>query len=104
LGASWSNFVLKNYDLAIEQARKSIALKPDYNGTAHLILVSALVLTGHEAEAREALQRYLALPSAASLNTIEALKGTDPPHPGPRQLDGDERQFDALRKLGFPEK
>ena len=37
-------------------------------------LVAALALTGHEAEAREALQRYLALPSTDGPKTIAAWK------------------------------
>ena len=39
-----------------------------------MILVAALALTGHDAEAREALQRYLALPSTGPLKTIAAWK------------------------------
>ena len=38
-----------------------------------------LALTGHEAEAREALQRYLALPSSAQLKTIAAWKAFQRP-------------------------
>ena len=41
---------------------------------AHVFLVAALALTGHDAEAREALQRYLALPSTGPLKTIAAWK------------------------------
>ena len=100
----WSYFALKNYDLAIEQARKSIALKLNYNGYTHLILAPALFLTGREAEAREALKRYLALPTAAPLNTIASLQTPDPPHAGPRYADADKRQIEALRKIGLPEK
>jgi hypothetical protein len=37
-------------------------------------LVAALALTGRDAEAREALQRYLALPSTGPLKTIAAWK------------------------------
>ena len=37
-------------------------------------LIAALALTGHDAEAREALQRYLALPSTGPLKTIAAWK------------------------------
>jgi hypothetical protein len=38
------------------------------------ILVAALALTGHDAEAWEALNRYLALPSTRQLKTIAAFK------------------------------
>jgi tetratricopeptide (TPR) repeat protein len=63
-GKALANFGLKNYDQAIELARRAIAISPN-NPFAHVVLVAALALTGHDAEAREALQRYLALPNRA---------------------------------------
>jgi adenylate cyclase len=98
------NFGLKNYDLAIELARRAIAAKPDYNADSHLVLVAALALTGHDAEAREALQRYLALPSTGPLKTIVAWKA----HLMSRGVDSRfvemiERTNDGLRKAGMPE-
>ena len=60
------NFGLKNYDQAIELAHRAIAAKPDYN--------AELALSDHDAEARDALRRYLALPSAGPLKTIAAWK------------------------------
>jgi hypothetical protein len=69
-----SNFGLKRYDQAIELARRAIAIKPNNNQFSHLFLVAALALTDHDGEAREALQRYLALPSTGSLKTIAAWK------------------------------
>ena len=71
---AWANFGLKHYDQAIEWARRSIAINPNYDPFAHVALVAALALTDHDAEAREALQRYLALPSSAPLKTIAAWK------------------------------
>jgi tetratricopeptide (TPR) repeat protein len=50
---AWANFGLKNYDQAIELARRAIAINPN-NPFAHLALVAALGLTDHNAEAREA--------------------------------------------------
>ena len=73
-GKAWANFGLKNYDQAIELARRAIAINPTYNPFAHVVLVAALALTDHDAEAREALQRYLALPSTGPLKTIAAWK------------------------------
>ena len=67
---AWANFGLKRYDQAIELARRAIAINP-YNPYAHVVLVAALALTDHDAEAREAFQRYLA-PSTASFKTIAA--------------------------------
>ena len=71
---AWANFGLKNYDQAIELARRAIAINPTYDPFTHVILVAALALTDHDAEAREALQRYLALPSTGPLKTIAAWK------------------------------
>ena len=73
-GKELANFGLKNYDQAIEQARRAIAINSNYVPYAHTILVAALALTGHDAEAREALQSYLALTSTGPLKTIAAWK------------------------------
>ena len=85
-GKAFANFGLKNYDQAIEAARQAIAINPE-KGVQHIhaCLVAALALAGHETQAREALQRYLALSSTGPLKTIAAWKayfsaqGGDPP-------------------------
>ena len=100
---AWANFGLKNYDQAIELARRAIAINPN-NPFAHVVLVAALALTDHEAEAREALKRYLAPPSIAPFRTIAAWKayyskqGDDS-----RFVEMSERSYDGLRKAGMPE-
>jgi len=67
-------------------------------------LVAALALPGHDAEAREALQRYLALPSTGPLKTIAAWKAnTESQHGDPRYVEAHERMYDGLRKAGMPE-
>ncbi len=76
-----ANFGLKRYDQAIELARRALAINPNYVPFAHANLVAALALTDHNAEAREALQRYLALPSSAPLKTIAAWKAHCPRSP-----------------------
>jgi hypothetical protein len=62
---------------------------------------------GHDAEAREALQHYLAMPSSAQLRTIAALKAYDAQltnaNKDPRALECVEREYDGLRKAGMPE-
>ncbi len=103
---AWANFGLKRYDQAIELARQALAINP-YNPYAHVVLVAALGLTDHDAQAREALQRYLA-PSTASFKTIAAWKAhlmsLAPKHGGdPRFVDMSERSYDGLRKAGMPE-
>jgi adenylate cyclase len=105
-GKSWAYFGLKRYDQAIDWARRAIAVNTSYHEPyAHLTV--ALALSGHDAEAREALQRYLALSSSERLRTIAAWKrrraqflnwNTDP-----RVLESYERQYDGLRKAGMPE-
>jgi adenylate cyclase len=103
-GKAWVNFGLKNYDQSIKWAREAIAINPNYVQYIHSALVAALALTGHDSEAREALQRYLALPSTGPFKTIAAFKayysaqGGDPP-----RVEANERVYDGLRKAGMPE-
>jgi adenylate cyclase len=104
---AWANFGLKRYDQAIEQARRALAINPN-NPFAHVALVAALALTDHDAEAREALQRYLAPPSIAPFKTIAAWKAyqmSQVPKQGgdPRFLEMSERSYEGLRKAGMPE-
>ena len=105
---AWANFGLKRYDQAIEAARRSIAISPNSDPFAHVVLVAALALTDHDAKAREALQRYLSLPSAAPFKTIAAWKAyqmSKVPKEGanPRFLEMSERSYEGLRKAGMPE-
>ena len=108
-GKAASNFGLKRYDQAIEQARRALAISPNYNQLSHAFLVAALALTDHDAEAREALQRYLALPSAGPLKTIAAWKAyaakaySESQQPDPRFVELTERLRDGLRRAGMPE-
>jgi len=99
-------FGLKQYDQAIESARKSIAINPNYVPFAHGDLIAALVLTGRGLEAREALERYLALPSPA-LKTVAAWRAYRDqnayPHTDPRYLESFDRLIEGLRKAGMPE-
>jgi adenylate cyclase len=100
-------FGLKQYDQTIESARRSIAINPNANPWSHLNLIAALALAGHEAEAREALQNYLAsVPSGPK--TIAAWKVLAAPFATsdkpPRFLETFDRYYDGLRKAGLPEK
>jgi adenylate cyclase len=104
-GKSWSYFGLKQYDQAIDWARRAITIGGTDNPLPHVFLTAALALTGHEAEAREALRHYLAMPSSAQLRTIWALKA----YFGPPNLNTDragwtyQRVYDGLRKAGMQE-
>ena len=97
---------MKRYDEAIELARRAIAINPS-NPYANVVLAAALGLTDHDAEAREALQRYLT-PSTASFKTIGAWKAhlmsLAPKQGGdPRFVEMSERAYDGLRKAGMPD-
>ena len=101
---AWANFGLKNYDQAIEWARRSIAINPNSDPYSHVVLVAALALAGQDAEAREALQRYLALPFTGPVKTIAAIKAYYSGMRGdPRFVEMSERSYDGLRKAGMPE-
>jgi tetratricopeptide (TPR) repeat protein len=72
-------FALKQYDQAIEWGRRAIAIVSN-RSFANGSTIAALALTGHEAEAREALEGFLALPpDALGLRTIAAWKTTSSP-------------------------
>ena len=105
-GKSWAYFGLKHYDQAINSARAAIAVYPNFQHP-HGHLIAGLALSGHETEAREALQSYLSLPSSEGLRTIAAWKkhyaqfsnsNTDP-----GALDAYNREYEGLRKAGMPE-
>jgi class 3 adenylate cyclase/TolB-like protein/cytochrome c-type biogenesis protein CcmH/NrfG len=105
-GKSRTYFGLKQYDQAIDWARRAIAIGPN-NPFPHAALTAALALIGHEAEAKEALQDYLAMPSSARLRTIAALKAYEARftnvNTDPRVLESNEREHEGLRKAGMPE-
>ena len=104
-GKAWDNFALKRYDQTIEAARQAITVNQT-GGVQyiHAVFIAALALAGHETDAREALKRYLALPSTGSLKTIAAFKAYFSAQGGrPPRLEADERVYDGLRKAGMPE-
>jgi tetratricopeptide (TPR) repeat protein len=72
---------LKQYDQTIEWARRAIAVNPNANPWLYMNLIPALALTGHEAEAHDALRNYLAsVPSWPK--TIAAGKAAAAPYIG----------------------
>jgi tetratricopeptide (TPR) repeat protein len=106
-GKANSYFGLKQYDQAIEWARRAITISPNSTPTAHADLIAIFALTGHEVEAQEALQRYLALPPAGGPRTIAVWKAYKSqltnPHSDPRYLELWDRLVEGLRKAGMPE-
>jgi len=99
-------FGLKQYDEAIAWARRTIALDWGDWG-AQAVLIAALALTGQNAEAQEALQRYLALPSGGP-RTIAEFKASsaqyEKPNSNPGINDFFKRRTEGLRQAGMPEK
>jgi adenylate cyclase len=105
-GKERAYFGLKQYDQAIELGRRSIAINANKNPYAHADLIAAFALTDRVAEAREALQRYLSIPSFGP-TTIMAWKGRKSqftnPRSDPRYLELWDRTIEGLRKAGMPE-
>jgi tetratricopeptide (TPR) repeat protein len=100
------HFSLRQYDQAIESSRRAIAGNLGSVPWPHFTLISALAMAGREAEAREALQRYLAsVPTGPK--TIAALKALiaaqNNPNRDPRAAESLSRYYDGLRKAGVPE-
>jgi tetratricopeptide (TPR) repeat protein len=98
---AWANFGLKNYDQAIEWARRSIAINPNADPYSHVVLVAALALSGHDTEAREAMQSYGALPFPEPVKTIAGIKAYYTGMRGdPRFVQMNEQAYDACAKQG----
>jgi tetratricopeptide (TPR) repeat protein len=94
-------FMKGQYDQAIYWARRVVPII-QMNG-AFLLLSSALALTGHEAEAHEMLERYLALgdvhaKTIAQFRTQLLLNADNP-----GWVEFLERLCAGLRKAGMPE-
>ena len=99
------HIALKQYDQAFESARRAIAISPDY-ALAHWYLITALVQTGQDSQAHEALQRYLALPGVPA--TVAALKQETAKYVNerddPRYVEKWDQLVESMRKAGLPEK
>ena len=99
------HIALKQYDQAFEFARRAIAISPDY-ALAHWYLITALVQTGQDSQAHEALQRYLALPGVPA--TVAALKQETAKYVNerdvPRYVEKWDQLVESMRKAGLPEK
>jgi adenylate cyclase len=100
-------FAMMQYDQAIEWSRRLIAIASN-DSLAHGNIIAALALTSHEADAHEALLRFLALPpDPFGLRTIAAWKAYQDrrasPHTDPAVVDFLNRRIEGLRKAGMPE-
>jgi tetratricopeptide (TPR) repeat protein len=99
-----SHIALKQYDQAIEAARRAIAINPN-KGSQHFFLVVALALTGEQSQAHEALQGYLA--TAGANRTLANWKVTRARYvnenTNPCYVEYWNVLFEGLRKAGVPE-
>jgi adenylate cyclase len=105
-GKALNYFALKQYDQSVEWCRRANAINPKNNPFTHTRLIAALALSGHDAEAREALQLYLALPSGGprTIAGWKALVAQFIPEPRTHQVaDSLDRFYVGLRKAGMPE-
>lgn len=93
VGMAFSLLTSGQLDEGLRWARKGLQEGPDW-GAAHRYLIAALSLTGRDAEASAAVQRYLALEPGF---TVRHLVETGPYRRTPNQ----ERMFEAMRKAGL---
>jgi hypothetical protein len=87
----------------IEWVRRSLAIAPHGDPYALLLLISSLALSNHEAEASDALKRYLASSSVKSGTISEFQKQRRSLADHPKWLAYNVRFAEGLRLAGMPE-
>jgi adenylate cyclase len=92
--------MLKEDQQAIEWLRRAVAEAPEWP-LPRAMLASELALTGHDAEAHEELERYLAL-KGTTAKTLAQWKAYMPAG-SPAFLAYAQRLSDGLREAGMPE-
>jgi adenylate cyclase len=99
-----SHIALKQYDQAVESARRAIAINPN-KGNQRFLLAVALALTGEETQAHEALQGYLA--TANANRTLADWRSTRARYvneqTSPCHVEYWNVLFEGLREAGVPE-
>jgi TolB-like protein/Tfp pilus assembly protein PilF len=93
-------FNKSRYQEAIDSFRRAIAANPEYP-LAYVGLTTSLALSGHDAEARETLGRYLASPLDIP-KSITQFKARQP-EDSPQLSSYYDRFYEGLRKAGLPE-
>jgi TolB-like protein/class 3 adenylate cyclase len=99
---AWSLLMLQRDDQAIEWTRRSLAMIPE-NPIQQALLASALALTGRQAEARQALQRYLSLKGTTSKTIAQFRPRHRSMSDNPKWLAYSDRLIEGLRRAGMPE-
>ena len=92
--------LLRRDDQAIDWLRRAVAAAPQWP-LPQALLAAALSLTGHDAEAHDALKRYLSL-SATTAKTIAQWRGQQPSN-NPVFSAYAARLIEGLRNAGLPE-
>ena len=99
-----SHFALKQYDKAVESARRAVDIDPK-SSAPYLYLIPALALMGQESQVREAIGHYLATGNAIrtmagwrQFRTNYVNANTDP-----RYVEYWDRLLEGLRKAGLQE-
>jgi len=104
-GEAAAHFGLKQYEQAIEWARRAIAIDPTFR-QSYPALIASLGWTGRLAEAREAIERYRAL-FPTGPRTVAGFKAMKAEYThsdrDPRFLDYWDRLIEGLAKAGMPE-
>jgi hypothetical protein len=85
---------------AIASFRRAIADNAEY-ASAVAYLAAALALTGQDTEARDALKRYLLIPSTTPRTIARWRSLAYSSHP--TYLSQRDRLYDGLRKAGMPD-
>ena len=94
-------FALQQDEQAIDWSRRAIAVNPNFF-IPHSTLAAALALTGHDAEAHDALQRTIAFSPRKSIAAVKAT-WAPPASADPRAHAAFDRFIEGLRKAGMPE-
>jgi adenylate cyclase len=96
-------FILQQDVNTIEWVRRSLAIAPNGDPSALLLLISALALSNHEADASDALKRYLSSSSAKSKTNSQFQKLRRSLADNPKWLAYNVRFAEGLRLAGMPE-
>jgi adenylate cyclase len=98
----WALLMQQQDDQAIEWVRRALAVSPNVS-IQQALLTSALALTGRQAEAREALERYLSLKTTTSKTIAQFRHQHRSLSDNPKWLAYSDRLVEGLRLAGMPE-
>jgi adenylate cyclase len=98
----WALLMQQQDDQAIEWVSRTLAVAPNMS-IQQALLTSALALTGRQAEAREALERYLSLKTTTSKTIAQFRHQHRSLSDNPKWLAYSDRLVEGLRLAGMPE-